>query len=174
MTQPAFPGLAEMVASAQAGDPKAIDDLLARVQPDIRRYARRSCRLEDVDDAVQSALMTLSERVGALRVVASFAGWLFVIAKRECLRLARQTFPNWLPIDAMDNTLEFSDRPELELRQDLVAALESLPAHYRSIVLLRDFEEQTIAEIARSEQLSQEAVKARLRRARVLLREYLS
>ena len=53
------------------------------------------------------------------------------------------------------------------------AAIQSLPEHYRKIVLLRDVEEMTIDEIASTLALTRESVKARLHRARGLIREYL-
>ena len=59
------------------------------------------------------------------------------------------------------------------LRWDLAGAINSLPDHYRQIVVLRDIEELTIDEIAFAIDASREAVKARLHRARLLLREYL-
>ena len=59
------------------------------------------------------------------------------------------------------------------LRLDLVNALESLPAHYLEVVLLRDFEELTIAEIAERLKEQPGAVKSRLHRARKLVREYM-
>ena len=60
-----------------------------------------------------------------------------------------------------------------DLRIDLAAALESLPAHYLEVVLLRDFEELTIAEIAERLGEPSGAVKSRLHRARELVREYM-
>ena len=74
----------------------------------------------------------------------------------------------------IENDLAFATRSDVEIRLDLAAAIQSLPAHYRNIVLLRDLEELTIDEISATLELSREAVKARLRRARKLLREYLS
>jgi len=59
------------------------------------------------------------------------------------------------------------------LRLDVAAAIDSLPAHYREIVVLHDFEEMTIDEIGSALDLSREAVKGRLHRARALLREHL-
>ena len=59
------------------------------------------------------------------------------------------------------------------LRIDLAKALESLPAHYLEVVLLRDFEELTIAEIAQRLEEPAGAIKSRLHRARELVREYL-
>jgi RNA polymerase sigma-70 factor (ECF subfamily) len=56
---------------------------------------------------------------------------------------------------------------------DLANAIQSLPPNYRDVVLLRDVEELTIDEIAQSVGASREAVKARLNRARLMLREYL-
>lgn len=64
-------------------------------------------------------------------------------------------------------------RPDNELRVDLANALESLPAHYLEVVLLRDFEELTIAEIADRLNEHAGAVKSRLHRARELVREYM-
>jgi RNA polymerase sigma factor (sigma-70 family) len=59
------------------------------------------------------------------------------------------------------------------LRVDLANALESLPAHYLEVVLLRDFEELTIAEIGERLSEPQGAIKSRLHRARELVREYM-
>jgi RNA polymerase sigma-70 factor (ECF subfamily) len=65
--------------------------------------------------------------------------------------------------------------PALEriLRIDLARASQSLPEHYRQVVLLRDIEEMTVDEIARTLGLTRESAKARLHRARLLVREYL-
>ena len=59
------------------------------------------------------------------------------------------------------------------LARDLTAAMESLPAHYREIVLLRDLQGLTIEELSLRLGLTREATKARLHRARSLAREYL-
>jgi RNA polymerase sigma factor (sigma-70 family) len=66
-----------------------------------------------------------------------------------------------------------AQRGDAALRIDLARALESLPAHYLEVVLLRDFEELTIAEIAARLGESVAAIKSRLHRARELVREYL-
>jgi len=64
-------------------------------------------------------------------------------------------------------------QPEPELRYDLACAIQALPDHYRRIVIARDIEERSIGEIAGANGIGREAVKARLRRAREMLREYL-
>ena len=59
------------------------------------------------------------------------------------------------------------------MRLDVARAIQSLPEHYRAVVVLRDLEELTIDEIAARLAATRETVKARLHRARALLREYL-
>jgi len=128
--------------------------------------------MSDVDDAVQETLLIITRQLRALRVVASFSGWLWRIVQRECRRLERRVFGfESLDEDKMEDWL--MARPDETLHCDLVRALESLPNHYRDIILLRDFDEQTIREIAANIQLTIPATKSRLHRARQLMREYL-
>jgi RNA polymerase sigma factor (sigma-70 family) len=165
---------AELIASAQGGDATAIASLLAAAQPDIRRYARQTCRSADVDDAVQDALCLLHRHIGSLRAISAFSGWMFAIVKRQCIRIARKALPGAVAIDSLEDDARISHRPEIELRLDLVSAIQSLPEHYRVVVVLRDIEELTIAEIADRLDTTRETIKARLHRARGLVREYLA
>jgi len=162
-----------LIVLAQGGDKAAILSLLAATQPDIRRYARLNCRLDDVDDAVQQVLWAMSQRISTLRTVSAFAGWIYAIVKRECVRLARKGLRGWRSLKEIEDSSVFASRPDLELRYDLSMAIQSLPDHYRTLVLKRDVEERSIGELAESENLTREAVKARLRHARLLIREYL-
>ena len=162
----------DVVRAASLGDRDALAQLLTAAQPNIRRFAQRSCRTSsDVDDAVQEALWLLTRRIGTLRVVGAFWAWLFAIVTRECLRLARRVLPGESLDEHADRLL--AQRPDPDLRLDVAAALQSLPEHYRSVILLRDVEERTIDEIAAALGLTREATKARLHRARGLVREYL-
>ncbi len=163
------PGLIE---AARCGDEKALVSLIARAQPDVRRYAARNCRAADIDDAVQETLLLLYRRVGTLRAVTSFSAWIFAVARRACLRLLRMSagIPE-APIEEMDARLAHL-RPE-DIRIDLSRAIQSLPEHYREVILLRDIEELSIDEIAEVLGLTRESVKARIHRARMLIREYL-
>ena len=165
----------DLVARATAGDACALTDLLRLAQTDIRRYARRSCRNHsDAEEAVQETLIVLYRKVGALREVGAISGWLFRIVNRYCIRLTMRLLgvPFAQEAEAIDR--RFARMPAHELRLDIARAIESLPPHYRQIVVLRDMEEQTIDEIAHQLAATREAVKARLHRARALLREYLN
>jgi RNA polymerase sigma factor (sigma-70 family) len=109
-----------------------------------------------------------------LRSPMAFAGWVFVIVRRQCLRLTRILPLGVQSLDSVINSLDLAIRPDAELRFDIASAIQSLPDHYRTILLLRDVEELSIAEIATRLALTREAVKARLHRARLLMREYLA
>jgi RNA polymerase sigma factor (sigma-70 family) len=161
-----------LIHAAQTGDPVAISRLLAVCQADARRYAYKHCQVSDIDDAVQESLLVIARKVQGLKAAAAFSSWLFVVIKRECRKLERMMFRHDSIEEEHAEQLLVS-RTDEALRVDLANALESLPAHYLEVVLLRDFEELTIAEIAA--RLSEEpgAVKSRLHRARAMVREYL-
>jgi RNA polymerase sigma-70 factor (ECF subfamily) len=159
--------------AARAGDPAAIVAVLDRAQPDVRRYARVACRTSgEAEDAAQEALSLLFRRVGTIRSLAAFSGWLFAVVRRECLRLARRA-GLVQPLADDDAERRVAALGDAELRLDLANAIEALPAHYREVVLLRDVRELSVGEIAAELRTTRETVKARLHRARVLLREYL-
>ncbi|MES2951307.1 MAG: sigma-70 family RNA polymerase sigma factor [Pseudomonadota bacterium] len=161
-----------VLQSAHAGDLGALDTLLRVCRPDVRRYAQRHCLISDVDDAVQEALLILSRRLQSVRTLAAFSGWLFQVVKHECRRLGRQAF-RYDPYDETAVEQWVARHSTDELRLDLASALQSLPPQYLEVILLRDFEELSIAEIAGQLQLTAAAVKSRLHRARTLTREYL-
>ena len=161
-----------LLDAARLGDTTALDRLLRLCQPDIRRYAYRHCLMSDVDDAVQETLLIVSRRLQSLRVLTAFSGWLFQIVRRECRRLERRVF-GLDPYDEEKMESWLAICPDDAVRHDLINALESLPEHYREIILLRDFHEMTIREIAAQIQLTTSATKSQLRRARQLVREYL-
>ena len=161
-----------LLEAARLGDSAALDRLLQVCQPDIRRYAYRHCLMSDVDDAVQETLLIVTLRLRSLRVVAAFSGWLFRVVQRECRRLERRVF-GLDPYDEEKMESWLATHSDDTVRLDLIGALESLPEHYREIVLLRDFHELSIREIAAQIRLTTSATKSRLRRARQLVREYL-
>lgn len=159
--------------AARAGDRPALERVLSRSRQDLRRYAEHHCVVNDAEDAVQEALFTASRRLMDLRQIECFASWLFRIVKRECNRMKRglRTFMHEPITDDIADTCVLEHRG---LARDLAAAMESLPAHYREIVLLRDLEGLGIQELSERLGLTREAAKARLHRARSLAREYLS
>ncbi len=161
-----------LLEAARLGDISALDRLLRICQPDVRRYAYRHCLASDVDDAVQETLLIMTRRLRYLRVVAAFSGWLLQVVRRECRRLERRLF-RLDPYEEEKMERWLATASDQTVRLDLIRALESLPEHYREIILLRDFHEMTILEVAARIRLTTSATKSRLHRARQLVREYL-
>lgn len=161
-------------SAARAGDPLALDQLLRQLQPDIRRYARLQChRGSAVDDVVQEAMIILYRRMGSVRNTTALAGWIFRVVARLCMLPALALLRGTVELTQIDNSPHFAEIPQHELRLDLVRALESLPRLYRQVILLRDMEQLTITEIADCLQITREATKSRIHRARALVREYM-
>lgn len=161
-------------ALAQAGDPVALDQLLRQIRPDILRYARYQCsRSSAVDDVVQEALIILYRRVGAIQSIYALSRWLATVVARLCLLPALVLMRGAEDLAQRDHAAHFSNVPADELRIDLVRALESLPLPYRQVMVLRDMQELTMAEIAAELGVTVAAAKSRLHRARALVREYL-
>lgn len=167
------PDFLDQLHAARDGDRAALETVLARSRQDLRRYAEYHCSINDVEDAVQESLLLVSRRIGSLRAVEAWTSWLFRIVKRECNRLKRAM--RRVVLQSVVDEIEGPHHPPPSgIVGDVAAALAALPAHYREIVLLRDLEGLTIAEIAAQLSLHPEAAKARLHRARSLARQYLS
>jgi RNA polymerase sigma factor (sigma-70 family) len=164
----------QLIDSARAGSTQAIEELLSICQPDLRRFARRTCSTtEDAEDAVQFALWQLYRKVGLLRSAATFTAWIFRIVERECFRLFRSRKAT----ESLDDMTEH-DQPQTpavptDLKLDLARALSLLSPPYREVLLLRDVHELTAPEVAVQLGISEEAVKSRLHRARAQIREHL-
>jgi len=163
-----------LIDAACSGDKLAVERLLAACQPDLRRFARRTCSTsEDAEDAVQAALWQLHRKIGALRMVEAFATWLFRIVERECYRLFRQRAPDRVETAGADLPEVPAPALPLDLRIDLVAAIAALPPPYRTVLILRDVDELTAPETASQLGISTQAVKSRLHRARAMVKETL-
>ena len=162
----------EDILAARDGDLVALQRVLGQSRQNLRRYAEYHCNINDAEDAVQEGLILASRRIRDLRAVESFTSWMFRIVKRECNRMKRGL--RMLTGDAItEDIMPIRSFEPIELRQDVAAALASLPAHYRDIILLRDLEGHSIHELSALLGLNYEATKSRLHRARVLAREYL-
>lgn len=163
-----------MFAAAHAGDPVALEQVLRELQPDIRRYARRQChRTSSIEDVVQEALIVLYRRMGSVRDPLAVAGWVFRVVTRLCMLPVLGLIRGAEELTDRHEAAHFAQVPQDELRIDLVRALESLPAIYREVILLRDMEQLTISEVADHLGITREACKSRIHRGRALMREYL-
>ncbi len=162
-----------LIEAARRGDEAALLRLLESTRPNLHRIAITQCASDaDADDAVQETMWVVYRRIGALRTVGSYTAWLFSIVRRECRRLMRR-MRGQTALPAEDHKL-FAYYTTPGLHMDLAAAIESLPEKYREAIVLRDFEEYSISEMAEALRLSRAAVKSRIHRGREMVREYLA
>lgn len=161
-----------LIAAAREGDEAALVRLLESSQPDLKRIAAAQCvSSADADDAVQESLWQVYRRIGALRTIGSYTAWVFSIVRHECQRLMRQMRGRAELPDPDSALFAYYTTPGLHI--DLAAAIQSLPDKYREAIVLRDFEEYSITEIAQRLRLTRAAVKSRIHRGREMIREYL-
>ncbi len=195
-------GKAGVAAGALEGDPDS--DLVARVKGGdleafeglVRRYDRRIYRIlmsvtgraEDAEDGTQSAFLKAFEQIGKFRGASKFSTWLTRIAINEGLnRLRERKNLQSLDEDSLKDEEEFrprqvkawEDSPEqlyskTEMRKLVERALMELPSMYRMVVILRDVEQFSTEEAAAALGLRVPALKTRLLRGRLMLREVLA
>ncbi len=163
----------QLVEAACQGNQQALEKLITLTQPKLKRFARRRCASsEDAEDAVQVALWTLHQKIGTLRAIPALASWMFRIIERECIRFFH-VLKKFDPLTESSEELIYETQIPNELRHDLIVAISSLPQIYREILILRDIDELSALETARYLSISVAAVKSRLHRARMMVRDQL-
>ena len=161
----------------------------------MRRYDRKLLRitqqvtnnLEDAQDAVQEAFLKAYQKLSQFRGNSKFSTWLIRIALNESFMKLRKRRSEPEPIDYEDpngenlplDIADWSPNAEqhysrTELREILQKTLSELAPPLRVVFVLRDIEELSIKETAAALDLHPNAVKARLLRARLQLREKLT
>jgi RNA polymerase sigma-70 factor (ECF subfamily) len=170
----------ELAALAQAGDRQAFTLLVRRHQERVFRFVQRMLGdREEAMDLTQETFIRAYRALPAWRPQARFGTWLFQIAHNATLDvLRRRARVEFVPLDAgTPEQAAFDPRDTAPLPQDRLAdrqrigllehALRALPAEQREILLLRELEDMSYAEIAATLGINEGTVKSRLARARV-------
>lgn len=181
---------AALVAAAKAGDIGAFEELVKRYDRNVFRIANHITQnREDAEDVVQDAFLKAYTNLGQFQGQSKFYTWLVRIAVNEALmRLRRRRPERMVSLDEDIKTDEdsmprevadWSPNPEqqynqAELKDILGKTIQGLPAGFRTVFVLRDVEGLSTEETAEALDLSVPAVKSRLLRARLQLRERLS
>ncbi|MGH9795844.1 MAG: sigma-70 family RNA polymerase sigma factor [Candidatus Acidiferrales bacterium] len=180
---------ARLVAAARRGESAAFEGLLARYEARIFRLAQNITKnREDAEEVVQDAFTRAFTRLDTFHGDSRFSTWLTRIAINQALMKLRRHRPNLVPLDEMVETedgslpreiADWGPNPEQrysqqELQAILAAATDQLSPSLRIVFQLRDVEQLSIQETAEALGLSASAVKSRLLRARLELRERLS
>jgi RNA polymerase sigma-70 factor (ECF subfamily) len=182
-------GEAALVARAREGDATAFTELVNRYERKIFRLARHiTHNAEDAEDVLQETFMRAYEHLGNFQGHSKFYTWLVRIAVNQALmKLRRHRTDRSVSLDDPVDTGEDHvpreiavwDDPEKrysqeEIRGILAQAIQSLPPIFRTVFVLRDVDELSTEETAAALNLSVPAVKTRLLRARLRLREKLT
>jgi len=180
---------ATLVAQAREGDTQAFGELVRRYEGRIFRLAQHvTNNREDAEDVLQETFMKAYEHLDQFQGNSKFYTWIVRIAVNQALmKLRRRKTDKSVSMDENIDTGEdtivreiaaWGEDPEQrfsreELGRILGNAVESLEPPYRSVFVLRDIDELSTEETAEALNLSIPAVKSRLLRARLQLREKL-
>ena len=180
---------AALLSGLRRRDPDACTCMVKRFAPLV--YARALRLIGDPDEAegvLQTTFIKACEALPTFDGVSSLGSWIYRIATNEGLMLLRKRKPQ-VALDEVAETLQPDELPQQpaawapdplrvalngELQRELERAIAALPEPLRVVVELRDIEQLRTEEAAERLGLSEGAVKVRLHRARLKLREALS
>ena len=178
---------ADLVRRCLSGDQRACRDLVRRYERPVYSVLMRVLRrAEDAEDLVQETFVRVFRALDRYDTNRPFAAWVFTIASRLAIDHLRRRRVKTVSLTVSEPGSSSEDR-ELDvvdpgLRPDEVtshaeeesraaALIDSLPEHYRIVVLLRHQQDLSYEEISEALQLPLGTVKARIHRARALLKD---
>ncbi len=183
---------AALMARVRSGDHEAFYELVRPHERSIYLAALSIVHNDaDAEEVIQETILKAFKAIGRFREEAKFSTWIFQIAINESRMKLRKDrrhlydsldepvkgeeqgdyiprdFADWreIPSEALDNA---------RLREALTKALASLSPKYRQVLVLRDIDHLNVAETAKVIGISEAAVKTRLLRARLQMRDALA
>ena len=187
-----------LIRKAQSGDTRAFTRLVHQNEELVYSFAFKVCRDKDkAEETWQDTFVNVYRKLHQFDGKSKFTTWLYSIVANNCKMKRRRTKLDMASIRMDDpiGTHSHDDPDEhhspaqtitawretpldsvmdKELKSKLDAAIQKLPYDYRVVFILRDVEGQSAEETAKILKLSVPAVKSRLRRGRVFLREQLN
>jgi RNA polymerase sigma-70 factor (ECF subfamily) len=176
-----------LLAAVRSGDEQAVAELVERHAPSVLRFGVQLCGDEQqARDVMQETLLAAARGLRAYRGESRLTTWLYTIARTFCTKLRTrgdagkhlQSLEE-LGEDGFEAALAVEQqRPDaqaaqLELQRAVTRAIRELEPAQREVLVLRDVEGLSAAEVATVLDVSVQAVKSRLHRARAALRERL-
>jgi RNA polymerase sigma-70 factor (ECF subfamily) len=177
-----------LVVEAQKGDTRAFDELVVRYRDKVYRLAYKILRNEDdAAEALQDAFTSAFRGLKNFKAESTFSTWLYRVATNASLMKYRKRRDDHLSLEQSQSPQRDSEPMEIpdwsqqpleelldaETREVMEEGLRRLPEELRTVFILRDEEGHSNAEVAEMLDLSVAAVKSRLHRARVALRDRL-
>jgi len=182
----------DLLEALRCNEPMAAERLATRYGERAYRLARRiTGNGQDAEEVVQDAFWTVVRKIDTFRGESAFGSWLYRIVTNASYQKLRRRQSRRDELSLGDVLPLFDERGchtapvadwspraddpsiQVELRTALTAAIDELPAAYRTVLVLRDIEGRSHAEIAETLGLSVCVVKTRAHRARLFLRKQL-
>ncbi len=179
----------QLVRIAQGGDTRAFDELVSRYQDKVYRLSYKILRHEDdAAESLQDAFLSAYRGLKNFKSESTFSTWLYRIATNASLMKYRKRRDHHISLEQSQSANEdaetlqlpdWSTQPVTELlnaetREVMEEGIQRLPEELRTVFVLRDVEGLSNAEVAEILELTVAAVKSRLHRARIALRERLN
>jgi len=179
----------DLIKRARTGDERAFTELVQRYEDMIYRFSYKVCRnKEKAAETLQDTFINVYKNLSSFRGGSKFSTWLYSIVTNNCLMKHRKRKLDDLWVSLDEPPVIGGNGPKIttwdatpaelledkELREKMDTAILMLPTDYRVVFVLRDIEGRSSEEVAKILKLSVPAVKSRLRRARVFLRDQLN
>jgi RNA polymerase sigma-70 factor (ECF subfamily) len=176
---------AQLARALIAGEPDAFDRFVEHFRSKVFHYSWLMCGSpDDAEEVAQETLLKVFASIDQLRDPDRVRAWVFRIARNACLMQRRKSVfapAQELSLDDPDITTEAPDSADApdrtlldgELRAVIDRVILDLPPAYRAVVVLRDLEELSTEETAEILGVKPDAVKTRLHRARLAMRQTL-
>jgi len=181
---------AALIRAAKKGDEQAFTRLVRAYEGTVYSFAYKVCRDSDkASETVQDTFINVHQKLKQFDGRSKFSTWVYSIVTNNCLMKRRKSkleesslsiqeiesdevqAPRELLVEEKETPLEHA--ATTELREKLDEAIKKLAVDYRVVFVLRDIEGLKADEVAKILNLSVPAVKSRLRRARVFLKNEL-
>ena len=184
----------ELIAEIRQGKAEALETLVSRYETRVYNLAYKMLgNQQDAEDVLQDTFLNVVRSLDSFKSRSSFSTWLYRVATNAALTKLRQrsrrdksesefldeVYSIKDAAHAESRLVDWSDRPAQQLLDDeakrvMEEAIEELPEIYRVVFVLRDVQGLPATEVADVLDLSVPAVKSRLHRARLFLRNRLS
>lgn len=179
----------ELIEQARSGDKRAFGRLVRKYEQLVYSFSFKICRdPEKAEEVLQETFINAYRGLKSFSGNSKFSTWLYRIVTNNCLMMHRKEARE--PVISFEEADLFHGTDELqvahwgetppdavlnkELRAKLDDAIQKLPLEYRIVFVMRDVEGLSTEEVGKSLKLSVPAVKSRLHRARMFLRNELN
>lgn len=176
----------ELVHRSQQDDERAFGELVTRYESKVYSLAMKMLRNpEDAEDVLQDTFLRAYRGIKSFKGNSTFSTWIYrITANSALMRLRKKQLPQVSieDSDERDAPISIADWApgpveqllNQEMQKVMDEAIDALPAEFRQVFILRDVEEMSNAEVAEILDLSVAAVKSRLHRARLKVRNRLA